>query len=295
MSVTGELKEKLLATDETAGMNGFLWAPNGQRAIYLRTEKSGDSFLTSNLNGGSTSVIFTPTESQNLVDILWLSDGRLLYLLRRPGAGLLEACGDYWTVHVDSDTGRFVDKPVQLTNRVDLCTGNTSVTSDGKRMAFLKRTSRMVSYIADLADGGTRIVNPRHFPLSESSDGLGGWTPDSKTILLLSDRSGDYGIYKQPLDSVTPEGPLIYPTQGTRNARFTPDGKWIVFFGYGKNGALPASQPEPVLSIPSSGGVPKQLFVSATFSLIGCGVLASAGMRHCRTCAGPDANHLFAH
>ena len=53
------------------------------------------------------------------------------------------------------------------------------------------------------------------------------WTPDSKTIILVSNRSGQFGIYKQFLDSDMAE-PLV--TQGYgRDPRMSPDGKSVVY------------------------------------------------------------------
>src|SRR5260370_12453222 len=73
-------------------------------------------------------------------------------------------------------------------------------TSDRKKLNFLKSSGKQTSFLADLAEGGTHILRPRHFPLSESSEGAVDWTPDSKTIFFVSNRSGHPGIYRQSMD-----------------------------------------------------------------------------------------------
>jgi Tol biopolymer transport system component len=145
---------------------------------------------------------------------------------------------------------------------------NTSVTADGKRLAFLKWASRQISYMADLTAGGTRILNLRHFPLSESSDGVSGWTADSKEVLLISDRAGSDGIYKQPLDQETAK-PLVTEGYG-RCPRVTPDGKWILYFGAGDPGEPWETRPQPVIRVSMNGGPPQALFMGRPFSLIMC-------------------------
>ena len=74
-----------------------------------------------------------------------------------------------------------------------------SVTADGKRLAFIKWVGHMTSYVGDLKAGGTQMGPPRHFPLSESSDGITGWTPDSKAVFFVSNRSGHFAVYRQVL------------------------------------------------------------------------------------------------
>ena len=143
-----------------------------------------------------------------------------------------------------------------------------SETLDGRKLAFLRSADHMTSYVADLSEGGTRILQPKHFPSSESSDGTVDWTPDSKTIILISNRSGHFGIYKQPLDQVLAQ-PVV--TEGyERDPHVTPDGKSIVYLGIGENGRWPARGPQPVLRVSINGGPSQRLFTSRPYSSISC-------------------------
>src|SRR5260370_22681459 len=141
-------------------------------------------------------------------------------------------------------------------------------TSDRKKLNFLKSSGKQTSFLADLAEGGTHILRQRHFPLSESSEGAVDWTPDSKTIFFVSNRSGHPGIYRQSLDQDIAEAVV---TEGFgRDARVTPDGKNIVYLGIGENGATPTSAPEPVMRVSITGGPSQRLFIAHTFSLLSC-------------------------
>ena len=143
-----------------------------------------------------------------------------------------------------------------------------SITADGKTLAFLKWVGKQTSFLADLAAGGTHILNPRHFPLSESSDGATDWTPDSKAIFFVSNRSGHEGVYRQFLDQDIAE-PVVTEGYG-RNPRVTPDGNSIVYLGIGEKGPWPARGPEPVMRVSITGGPSQRLFTARAYSLITC-------------------------
>jgi serine/threonine protein kinase len=274
LASTSGLERRLFSTDEESGLNGFAWSPDGKRAIYASTNESGDSLIVRNNDDGSSVTLFPPSESKNLMDISWLPDGRVLYSMREPGARF--DC-NYWTMRLDLRTSQRVDKPTRLTNATGYCMNTASVTADGRRVALLRWAPHLTSYLAELTTGGTRLLNKRHFPLSESSDGLTSWTPDSKTILFVSDRTGSFALYKQRLNSDVAEGPLVTPPDGSRNGKVTPDGKWILYFGNGAANLQPGKGPEPVMRAPIGGGPSQQLFVAKAWSVFTCGLSPSAG------------------
>jgi len=270
MATNGERERKVLEADEKSAIGGFLWAPNGQRGTYYKTDERGDSFLGRDLKGGPPTTIFSPSEMKKISNISWLPDGRLLFSVKEPGIESNESnkC-NYWTVHLDLRTGHLMEEPRQLTDwsGTDSCMNNTSVTADGKRLAFVKGAMHVISYVADLAAGGTRILNLRHFPLTESSDGIANWI-DSKEVTLVSTRGGHAGIYKQPLDQETAE-PLVTEGYG-RNPCVTPDGKWLLYLGAGDTGEPLETRPQPVMRVPIDGGMPQALFTARPWSLIAC-------------------------
>ena len=276
MAPNGEQAHKLFETDENSSIAGLLWSPNGQRVMYIRTDESGVSLVSRDLTGGPLTTIFSSSETKRMNGGVWLSDGRLLYSLEEPGSYFGRIC-DFWTMPIDLQTGRPTGKPRQLTNWGASCMDAMSVTADRKRIAFLKWEGHDTGYMAELTAGGAQIHNLRHFPLSESSESVADWTPDSRTMIVVSNRSGTFGLYKQPLDSDLPDGPLVNPPDGTRNVRVTPDGQSILYFGGGKTGGPPAREPEPAMRAPINGGPSQQLFIAATWSLLVCGSFRSAG------------------
>jgi serine/threonine protein kinase len=267
MESGGERARRLFDTDEESSISGLNWSPDGKRVLYVKTDQTGDTLLTRNLTNGPPTTLFGSGEMKKVVDLIWLADGRLLYSREEPDSFFGSAC-NFWEMRLDARTGEAIEKPRRLTNWSGSCLSGMSETSDGKKLAFLKSSGKQTSFLADLVRGGTRILKPRHFPLSESSEGAVGWTPDSKAILFNSNRSGHNAIYRQALDQDIAEAVV---TEGFgRDARVTPDGKNLVYLGIGENGATPTSAPEPVMRVSITGGPSQQLFIAHTFSLLSC-------------------------
>jgi serine/threonine protein kinase len=261
----GENARKLYEADEQSAICCVNWSKDGQRIVYLKSDESGDTVLSRDLKGGPTTTIFEPRETKDIREFLWLPDGRLLYSVEEPGSVLGSAC-NLWAIPIDSGTGRRLEEPKRLTSWSDSCANTMSVTTDGK-LTFLKWMAHITSYVADLKSGGTQLTTPRHFPLSESSEGIPDWTLDGNSVVLVSNRTGHYAVYKQSLTEETAQS--IVPEGYGRNARVTPDGKNLLYLGHGKKG-LVAHEEEPVMRVPINGGPPQMLFMAKPMGQIAC-------------------------
>ncbi len=267
MRAGGDQARKLFATDEESSISGLNWSGDGKRVLYMRTDQSGDTLLSRDLQSGSPTKILGPSETKQMNDYFWMADGRLILSLAEPGSFKGSAC-NFWQMRLDARTGEPTEKLKRLTNWSGFCMSGMSETSDRKKLAFLKWAGKQTSFLSDLAKGGTSVLHPRHFPVSESSEGVVDWTPDSKAIFFESFRSGSAAIYRQSLDQDVAE-PIVPEGYG-RDPRVTPDGKSIVYLGIGKNGPWPARGPEPVMRVSISGGIPERLFTARSYSLLTC-------------------------
>jgi Tol biopolymer transport system component len=167
-------------------------------------------------------------------------------------------------MRLDSRTGQLIEKPKRLTNGVGFCMDHTSVTRDGKRLAFHASEGNATVYVADLEQGGTHIRSSRHLTLDENPALINDWTPDSKTIILLSSRNGHGGIYKQLLNRDTPEL-LMAGDESVRYARVSPDNKWVIY----PKPASP-SEAEALMRVPIAGGSPELIFPTRSESVSFC-------------------------
>ena len=262
MGPSGERARKIHETSPDSPVLGMLWTPDGRRIVYGQGDQArGGRVLSRDLEGGPEVTLSALSDLKSVDDFSsWLPDGRLLYSVREPG-DVPDKC-NFWTMRLNPRTGQFIDKPKRLTDWTGSCMSYVSATAEGKRVVFLKGVGHITSFMADVQANGRRILKPRHFPLSESSDGVADWTADGKHVVVGSNRTGNFGIYKQALNEETAQ-PLVTNGYG-RNPRATPDGKWILYLGVGDGG-------EPVMRVPISGG-PSQLLFTARHgrSLISC-------------------------
>jgi Tol biopolymer transport system component len=132
-------------------------------------------------------------------------------------------------------------------------------TADGKRLAVLRRSSQARAYIGQLEAGGTRMLLPRKLTFSDANDFPFAWTPDSKEVIINSDRNGHFELFKQPLDQETAT-PLVTGSQEVEGARLSADGSWILYSLVPKwfGPATGPSVPIPLMRVPVTGG-PSQL------------------------------------
>jgi Tol biopolymer transport system component len=87
-------------------------------------------------------------------------------------------------------------------------------------------------------------------------DEVHSWTPDSKGILLVSDRDGRQHIFRQGIDQAQPEL-LIGGDHDYSLPRLTPDGDEILYLQM--PGRDEASHDIRVMRTPLEGGGPQQL------------------------------------
>ena len=267
MQPGGEKARKLYETEDNSAIFGLTWSRDGQRVIYVRSDQAGDSLVSRDfIRGGPLTRLLPSPEIAKMRESSWLPDGRMIYAVDEPGA-IGNTC-NYWVTRIDIGTGKMLEKPRRLTNWSGFCMTGVSATADGKRLAFLGWAGHMTSYMAHLNDGGTQISAPTRFPLSDSSNGGADWTADSKAMILVSNRSGKFALYKQFLDQDAAE-PLVAEGYG-RDPRVTPDGKGVVYLGIGADGLSPSKGPEPVMRVSLSGGPSQMLFIAKPGSLITC-------------------------
>jgi eukaryotic-like serine/threonine-protein kinase len=264
MGPDGENARKLFGADENGAMCCLRWFPHGQRVWFGTNNRPAGDLVTSDLNGGPVTSILPWSVLKKSWEYTLLPDSRLLYLVAESGAAGTSC--NYWVLPLDERTGVPADQPRQLTNWSGYCPVNTSVTADGKKLAFLKWIGRNSVYMAELETNGFRLANARLFAPSESLDIPLDWTGDSKGLIYVSNRNGHFEILKQSLDSETSE-PLVTGPNDSADARVSPDGSWLLYSVTTLDNLRDSLE---VMRVPLSGG-PSQLVLSASpFSEFRC-------------------------
>jgi Tol biopolymer transport system component len=268
MAGNGQQAHKLYEMDEDSAVHGMRWSADGKRTLYVKTGKAGTIIETNDLQGGLPKEALRVPQKTPLRDYLWLPDGRLIYVL--DGEATNSDNCNYWELPINTRTGEALRQPRQVTNWTGFCMGSTSVTLDGKHVAYLKWKANTSVYVADFKDSGTHITVPRRLTLDENYNNPMAWTPDSRSVFFLSDRNGPWGIFKQAIDGEMVEA-VVTAREVSGGARITPDGSWMLYQAKNwdkKQGAIPLD-PVKVMRIPIAGGVP-ELVLTGALSGLGC-------------------------
>jgi serine/threonine protein kinase len=232
------------------------WSPSGQRLAYFKQSENaygGGTIETLSIGGGSPSVVVSDPEILIWGDMVWLPDGRLVFSSTRGKASARNP--NLWAISTDPQTGVPSGKPAQMTNWADSLAHSPSVSRDGSRLLVGKHRQWNEVYIGELKDNGTRLDTPKRLTSDDSGNGgVDGWTRDSGTVLLTSNRTGRFQIYKQRIDEDAAE--LLVGSPDTLTfAVFSPDGAWILYWSM----AQPQAASQRLMRVPASGGSPEQM------------------------------------
>jgi eukaryotic-like serine/threonine-protein kinase len=268
MGPHGEQARKLQGISENTGISEFGWLPDAKHYAYVFTDASGDKLLSRDTGGGPPVTLFQSSELIKINDIVFLHNGRVVFSLAERENG--NVC-NYWTMRLDLATGKRIGEPRRLTNWPSFCVASGTATNDDKRLAFASFSTFLTSYIADLEAQGTRLRDPRHFTLEDSDDIPLGWTSDGK-VIIAQNRGDSWSVYKQSLDSDTPEpiGSLAGGDALLQGAT-SPDGKWYIARDWpaGESVEQP-SVPFPILRIPLAGGAPEIILQLSHHANVSC-------------------------
>ena len=95
-----------------------------------------------------------------------------------------------------------------------------SLTTDGKRLVFVRSFAQRDVYVAGIDGARSRLEAPRRLTLDLGDDYPTAWTRDSKSVILTSDRAGAAKIFRQGVDQQEAE-----PHRGLAgDADSSPDG-----------------------------------------------------------------------
>jgi len=248
------------------------WFPNGKRILYVKYGgANGEKTValeSRDLKGEDPVALLA---NLLLTEFCWGRDGRLIYAAREPVPNQYDS--NLWEQRLDEETGRPIGVPRRLTDWIGFYFGNPELTADGKRFVFLNGRAQSDIYLVELANGGSGLKTPRRLTLDERTDWPSGWSPDSKTLFLYSDRRGNFDIYKQGRDDRDAESMVTGPEE-KRAAQISPDGKWLLYMYWPK-----AAQDAPpgfgkLMRIPLGGGPPETVMDFKGYS--GVGVMSPA-------------------
>jgi Tol biopolymer transport system component/DNA-binding winged helix-turn-helix (wHTH) protein len=267
MDANGRQERKLFDTGQKSAIAGLTWSRDGRRVIYFRFNDSQGALISGDLQGGAPTTIVPVSNPNDLIDANWLPDGRLLYALTENGQH--HSC-NFWELRINLDTGKPLGNPRRFSNWSGFCVGQTSMTADGKRLAFHRWTRQTIVYVANISENGRVIDSMKRFTRSEYVNAAETWTPDGKALVFRSYRGGHLRIFRQGVDSDTEE-PLVTGDEHVGGTSISPDGSWLFYLDCGKKGDCDQAT-TPVMRIPIAGGASQLVLRSNTYGRPRCAV-----------------------
>lgn len=199
----------------------------------------------------------TVLSDDQLADFGWISPGRFVYSRWVQGAS--STTENLWELRVD-EAGAPQGKPRQLTDWSGFASWSLTATPDGKYLAFLRGTSHESVFVGDLANNGTRLLNPHRLTVDEYNNMPLSWAADSRSVIFESYR-GREQVYKQALDGSAPQAITSiagFDFDEYNGVRLSPDGAWVLFSGLPPNS--PPGAPYRFFRVSVNGGASQPLF-----------------------------------
>ena len=258
MDADGEHPRKLIG-QEGEYIGSIAWSPDGTKVAFVRGSLSHEYGITGGIKlldvrdqtvstflQVSTLGWFSSIEGP----LAWTRDGSLIYSLSEKPPRQRDS--NLWMSHLDSNLHP-TETPVRLTSDAGVVT-NISASEDGKRLAYVKALPQPDVYVAKVE--GQSMNEPVRLTLDDRIDIPFDWTPDSKSVIFISDRSGTFSIYRQSLDQTLPEL-LLHGEHALLTPRLSPDGTQLIYL---VDPTWTAEAPGiSLMRMPLAGGAPQQI------------------------------------
>jgi Tol biopolymer transport system component len=224
------------------------WSPDGKEFAFVRAsvERPEGRIQIYDVGKGRVETVLSLAGLGS--DICWVRSGELVYSLSEAPPN--QDNSNLWSVQLDTRTGRPAGAAIRISDDHDRV-GSITATSDGKLLAVLRFTSQQDVYLASIEDKGKRISPPRRFTLDQRQDFPSSWTPDSKAVLIVSNRDGVSHIFRQKIDETQPEL-FVGGKQDVWLPHMTPDGLDMLYLASPEQ--VGPSDNVRLMSIPLAGG-----------------------------------------
>jgi Tol biopolymer transport system component/C-terminal processing protease CtpA/Prc len=209
------------------GLNRWpLWTPDGT-GIYFVSDREGQE-----------NIWYQSLESGELRQVTHFSTGRLCWpaIARQAGRIVFEHEWQIW--QLDPASGETAPIPIQVradTKQTPVYVEGWSrgfselaLSPDGKKVAFVARGEIFADFAEKETDKEQRQGPSFRVTRTDAREGQISWTPDSRSLIYISDRHDEPEVYRYDFLTNT-ETRLTNDPAPKWLPRCSPDGKWIAY------------------------------------------------------------------
>ncbi len=260
----------------------FQWSPNTPEIAVVSSRDRISTLEIIDAISGKKTVVVPEERRLEIGSIVWPVQSRIIVTVReRMGANAYNC--NLWELRLNPRGGLVSGGLRKLTDWTDFPIQSGSLTTDGKRLVFVRSFSQRDVYVADIDADRSHLGLPRRLTMDLGDDSPAAWTRDSKTVILNSDRNGPIHIFRQDLDKPTAD--LVSVEPGSQIlSRVTPDGKSIVYCSI-----VPVQHTCRLTRTLLAGGTPVLLDVLPNIADLRC---STAGPCAIAQMQGPDLGNI---
>jgi len=239
-------------------LDQFQWRPDSKKIVILSSAKvdgptqNPAALELADITGGKKELLIATEKKLPISSIVWPNQNRMIVTIDED-IGINIYNSNLWEIRLNSIGAVIPGGLRRLTAWTDLPIRSGSLSTDGKRLVFIRSVQQRDVYVAPLEEGGARMGTPRRLTLDLGDDYPTGWTRDSKTVLLTSSRNGPQAIFRQDLENQT-AGQMVVMPGDQLLARVTPDGNSVLFWAYDRT-----KRTMQMMRLPIGGGTPEPL------------------------------------
>jgi eukaryotic-like serine/threonine-protein kinase len=254
----------VMPADPQTSFRAFARSPTGDRiALMLNRNAQGDSvsrYLVQTAHEDGTdlrTVAALPTclhDAATSLGLAWLPGGDLLSEM---GVGIdWQLC----RIPIDSRTGRSRGKPRMVGSVSATSWSSLRISADSRSVLAVKSLGETDVFVAETTPDGRALESPRRLTVNDRADWFQSWTPDSRSVLFVSDRRGrNWEIFRQSLDSSGDAELIVAGPNNEFSPQTSPDGTHLYFLRTMMTGTFGAAPPYRVMRVPISGGTSEEV------------------------------------
>ena len=263
MGASGEMPHSIVNGSAGDTFPIVLWSADSRRLIFQRRQRAEQvkDVTSYEVVIVDTKQIIARQKDPGMSSASLLTDGRLFFL--RWDNGEFVSSRELWEVDTNLATSAWMGEPRKIAaspgDSITLL--DLSVTADGTRAMFLKRSEQNSIFVGDLDPNTPRIFNTRRLTLDERTNYPHAWTADSRAVVFESNRNGNYDLFKQDIDRRTPETIVATPFDEVL-PQLAPDGLTVLYATRRHENQRPYfynSRPFQLMRVSSSAGIPQEV------------------------------------